>query len=106
MKKPSYGSGFPAANSRLPARAQSRLGNHSHKFISTDPMPDLVSGYRKLHQLGIDRLLAMVAARAQSRLGNHSHKFISTALCYRKLTSAGVKIFQSMCIIHTTNGMH
>jgi len=31
---------------------------------STDPMPNLVSGYRKPEQLGIDRLLAMVAARA------------------------------------------
>ncbi len=38
-----------------------------HQVRSTDPMPDLVSGYRKPHQLGIDRLLAMAAARAQSR---------------------------------------
>ncbi|MGD8957092.1 MAG: type III pantothenate kinase [Chromatiaceae bacterium] len=38
-----------------------------HQVQSTDPMPDLVSGYRKPRQLGVDRLLAMVAARAQSR---------------------------------------
>ena len=38
-----------------------------HQIRSTDPMPDLVSGYLRPHQLGIDRLLAMVAARAQSR---------------------------------------
>lgn len=34
---------------------------------STDPMPNLVSGYRKPEQLGIDRLLAMVAARARTQ---------------------------------------
>jgi type III pantothenate kinase len=34
---------------------------------ATDPMPDLRSGYRKPGQLGIDRLLAMVAVRAISR---------------------------------------
>lgn len=31
---------------------------------STDPMPNLVSGYQKPEQLGVDRLMAMVAARA------------------------------------------
>ncbi len=31
---------------------------------STDPMPNVVSGYHHPEQLGIDRLLAMVAARA------------------------------------------
>ena len=38
------------------------------RLRSTDAMPDLRSGYRqKPEQLGIDRLLAMVAARARSR---------------------------------------
>ena len=43
-----------------------RLGLTVHQVLSTDPMPDLVSGYRKPEQLGVDRLLAMVAARACS----------------------------------------
>lgn len=34
------------------------------RIRSTDPMPNLVSGYQKPEQLGIDRLMAMVAARA------------------------------------------
>ncbi len=37
-----------------------------HRIHSTDPMPNLVSGYTKPEQLGIDRLLGMVAARAVS----------------------------------------
>ena len=37
------------------------------RVVSTDSMPDLISGYRKRDQLGIDRLMAMVAARAQTR---------------------------------------
>ena len=36
------------------------------QVVSTDPMPNLVSGYLKPEQLGIDRLMAMVAARARS----------------------------------------
>lgn len=43
-----------------------RLGLTVRQVLSTDPMPDLVSGYRKPEQLGVDRLLAMVAARACS----------------------------------------
>jgi hypothetical protein len=39
-----------------------------------------------------------------SRLESRSHKFISTAIGYRKITSEGVKIFQSICITHITNG--
>ena len=35
-----------------------------NQIRSTDPMPNLVSGYQKPEQLGIDRLMAMVAARA------------------------------------------
>jgi type III pantothenate kinase len=34
---------------------------------STDALPDVRSGYRKPEQLGVDRLLAMVAARALHR---------------------------------------
>ena len=34
---------------------------------ATDAMPNLVSGYRKPEQLGIDRLLAMVAARGRTQ---------------------------------------
>ncbi|MGB5650874.1 MAG: type III pantothenate kinase [Sedimenticolaceae bacterium] len=44
---------------------QQALGTAVHDVKSTDPMPGLVSGYRKPEQLGIDRLLAMVAARAR-----------------------------------------
>ena len=46
---------------------QRSLAVDVRQVTSTDPMPDLVSGYRKPEQLGIDRLLAMVAARAQTR---------------------------------------
>ena len=38
-----------------------------NRVRSTDPVPDLVSGYQKPEQLGIDRLMAMVAARAFTR---------------------------------------
>lgn len=48
------------------ATLQESLGVSVRQVISTDPMPNLVSGYLKPEQLGIDRLLAMVAARAQS----------------------------------------
>ncbi len=36
------------------------------RIRSTDPMPNLVAGYRRPEQLGVDRLLAMVAVRARS----------------------------------------
>lgn len=42
------------------------LGVAVESVRATDPMPNLVSGYRKPQQLGVDRLLAMVAARAHS----------------------------------------
>jgi len=45
---------------------QACLGVAPRQVQASDPMPDLVSGYRKPEQLGIDRLLAMVAARAES----------------------------------------
>ena len=37
------------------------------ELSSTDPVPGLVNGYRKPEQLGVDRLLAMVAVRAQTQ---------------------------------------
>lgn len=37
------------------------------RVTTGDPMPNLRSGYRKPEQLGIDRLLAMVAVRAHTR---------------------------------------
>ena len=40
------------------------LGVTATVVRATDPMPNLVSGYQKPEQLGIDRLMAMVAARA------------------------------------------
>jgi type III pantothenate kinase len=45
---------------------QESVGIPVRQVISTDPMPNLVSGYLKPEQLGIDRLMAMVAARACS----------------------------------------
>jgi len=45
---------------------QETLGTSVRQVVSTDPMPNLVSGYLKPEQLGIDRLMAMVAARASS----------------------------------------
>ena len=42
------------------------LGLPCQMIKSTDRMPNIVSGYRKPEQLGVDRLLAMVAARANS----------------------------------------
>jgi type III pantothenate kinase len=37
------------------------------QIASTDRMPDLKAGYQRPEQLGVDRLLAMVAARAHTR---------------------------------------
>ena len=50
---------------------QGCLGVAPRQVRATDPMPDLVSGYRKPEQLGIDRLLAMVAARAAQSAQPH-----------------------------------
>lgn len=46
---------------------QDALAAPVRQVDSMDPMPDLVSGYRRPEQLGIDRLLAMVAARARTQ---------------------------------------
>lgn len=43
------------------------LGLPVRRIAATDAMPNLVSGYRRPEQLGVDRLLGMVAARTQSR---------------------------------------
>ncbi len=53
-------------NSRIVALIEDSLGLTVRRVCSTDPMPNLVSGYRRPEQLGVDRLLAMVAARARS----------------------------------------
>jgi len=44
---------------------QESFGTSVGQVVSTDPMPNLVSGYLKPEQLGVDRLLAMVAVRAR-----------------------------------------
>ena len=49
------------------AALRQSLGREVRCVVSTDPLPGLVSGYSKPDQLGIDRLLAMLAARAQTR---------------------------------------
>ena len=43
---------------------QDSLQMPARQVTAADPMPDLITGYLKPEQLGIDRLLAMVAARA------------------------------------------
>lgn len=40
------------------------LGMRVHQVTATQAMPNLRSGYRRPEQLGVDRLMAMVAARA------------------------------------------
>jgi type III pantothenate kinase len=54
----------PEATHAVVAALQETLKINVRRVRSTDVMPNLVSGYRKPEQLGIDRLLAMVAARA------------------------------------------
>lgn len=49
-----------ALQRRLAATVQAPV----RRVLATDPMPNVRSGYRKPEQLGVDRLLAMVAARA------------------------------------------
>ena len=51
---------------RVTALVEDSLGLMVSRVSSTDPMPNLVSGYHRPEQLGVDRLLAMVAARARS----------------------------------------
>lgn len=45
---------------------QQTLGLSVEQIGSTDPMPNMMPGYQRPEQLGVDRLLAMVAARARS----------------------------------------
>jgi len=52
---------------RLLARVAEQLPLEVTRVTTADPMPDLRSGYRKPQQLGIDRLLAMVAVRSLTR---------------------------------------
>ena len=46
------------------AHLERELGLAARMVDSTQPMPNVRNGYRKPEQLGVDRLLAMVAARA------------------------------------------
>lgn len=55
----------PDRTERISERIQQALGLAVTQIRSTDRMPNVCAGYRKPEQLGVDRLLAMVAARAQ-----------------------------------------
>lgn len=46
---------------------QGQLGLDVHQVTATQAMPNVRSGYRRPDQLGVDRLMAMVAARAVTR---------------------------------------
>ena len=48
------------------AELERELGLAAHVVDSTQTMPNVRTGYRRPEQLGVDRLLAMVAARAYS----------------------------------------
>ncbi|MDJ0738237.1 MAG: type III pantothenate kinase [Gammaproteobacteria bacterium] len=49
------------------AGLEDALGLTARRISNSDRVPGVVAGYRKPEQLGVDRLLAMVAARAVSR---------------------------------------
>lgn len=51
---------------RATAEIRKTLGLSPRMIKSTDLMPNILSGYRKPEQLGVDRLMAMVAARART----------------------------------------
>ena len=52
---------------RVSKQVLTRLGVSVQHVGASDRMPGLVSGYRRPEQLGVDRLLAMVAIRAITR---------------------------------------
>ena len=54
----------PQTTAAVVDTARQIVGRPVRQVASTEPMPNLVSGYQKPGQLGVDRLLAMVAARA------------------------------------------
>ena len=54
------------ATQKAVAVLQRMLGVSVRQISSADHLPGVVSGYRKPEQLGIDRLLAMVAVRART----------------------------------------
>lgn len=56
----------PVVGPRLVADLERRLGLVARWVDSTQSMPNVRTGYRRPEQLGVDRLLAMVAARALS----------------------------------------
>lgn len=53
-----------ALTRRVASQLVSRLGVPVHQVGPMDPMPNITSGYRRPGQLGVDRLVAMVAARS------------------------------------------
>lgn len=57
----------PAVTASFVARIAAASSLPVREVRSTDAVPLVVSGYRKPDQLGVDRLLAMVAARAYVR---------------------------------------
>lgn len=57
----------PAVGPPLIDKLERRLGLAAHVVDSTQPMPNVRTGYRRPDQLGVDRLLAMVAARARTQ---------------------------------------
>jgi type III pantothenate kinase len=65
--------GMPALASQVVAEdagldvlsaVESAIGRPVRRILSTDPVPGIRNGYRRPDQLGVDRLLGMVAARA------------------------------------------
>lgn len=55
----------PQTTDGIVACLQDVTGLPVKRIASTDRMPNMVSGYQRPEQLGVDRLLAMVAARAR-----------------------------------------
>lgn len=54
-----------AEGSAVLSGVEAITGRPVRRVLSTDPMPGIRNGYRRPDQLGVDRLLAMVAARAE-----------------------------------------
>lgn len=70
------GAGMPALASQVVAEdaglavlseVESATGRPVRRIRSTDSVPGIRNGYRRPDQLGVDRLLAMVAARAEGK---------------------------------------
>jgi type III pantothenate kinase len=57
----------PRTTAALVETAEEVVGLRARHIASTEPMPNLHTGYAKPQQLGVDRLLAMAAARVLTR---------------------------------------